>query len=580
MNIFNQLRQDVIGAVSRIAEDFNINLDTQSITIETPKDPLNGDLSTNAAMVCTKAFKKNPREIAGIIKEGLQGLDYIAHIEIAGPGFLNFTINLSTWQQCIADILESGTKYGDSSMGEGQKINIEYVSANPTGPMHIGHARGAVYGDALSRLLAKCGYNVTKEYYVNDAGSQIDILAQSVFLRYKEQLTGQTQEITEGLYPGEYLIPLGKELVEQYGDSLIHKDISEILKPIKDFSVSRMLDLIRSDLADLGIKHDVFTYETELHRAGQIEKAIEKLNTKGLIYEGELDPPKGMPAKDWKPRKQLLFKSTDFGDDQDRPLKKHDQKWTYFAADIAYADHKIQRGFDSLVVILGADHGGYVKRMEAVIEAIGDSKVAKDIKICQLVNFMLKGEPIKMSKRAGSFTTVRDVIGEVGSDVIRFMMLTRKNDMIMDFDLEQVKEQSKENPIFYVQYAFVRAKSIIHNSKTQASNAYEMFIKNKYDLTILETEEEIRLIKLLASWPKMVESAALYYEPHRIAFFLQNVAATFHSLWNLGKENNDYRFIIEDNPNLTSARLALATAVMHIIHSGLKIIGIAPLDKM
>lgn len=579
MNLFNKVKQDVLNAVQAKMTNIDIN-DLNAVTVESPRDPLHGDLATNAAMVIAKILQKNPREVALELKDALAGIDYIAHIEVAGPGFINFTLKYEEWQRCIQSILELGKKYGDSTIGNGIKVNIEYVSANPTGPVHIGHARGAVYGDALALLLKKCGHDVTKEFYINDFGGQIDILARSAYLRYKECATKQQIQVPEGFYPGDYLISVGETLYEEYGDSLLTKPEGEYLQAVKTVAVAKMLELIKEDLGALGIKHDVFMSEKMLHDTGKIDKAVERLKNVGLIYKGVLEMPKGKQTDDWEAREQLLFKSTAYGDDQDRPIQKADGSWTYLAADMAYMLDKIERNFDEIVMVLGADHSGYVKRIEALSDALSSGKIHANVKICQLVNYLKNGVPAKMSKRSGSFATVSDVINEVGKDIVRFMMLTRKNDASMDFDFDKVKEQSKDNPVFYVQYAYVRAKSIIHNSKEQLPEAYTNFINNKIDLSLLNTEDEIQLVKLLASWPRVVESAAQHFEPHRIAFFLQDVAARFHSLWNLGNDDRSFRFIIAENAQLTTARLGLTTAVMHVINSGLDVIGVMPMEKM
>jgi arginyl-tRNA synthetase len=577
MHIFQRLRDDVIKAASSITDTTE---HFANIAIETPKDRLNGDLSTNAAMILAPKLKASPRAVAIKLKESLEKLSYIRDIEIAGAGFINFTLDPIEWQKALGQILAQGINYGCSSIGAGQRVNVEYVSANPTGPMHIGHARGAVYGDALARLLLKSGYDVTKEYYVNDAGSQVLDLARTVFLRYKERCTGKSAQIPEGLYPGEYLIPLGAKLAEKYGDKFLSQTEPEYLPIISGFAISEMLELIKSDLRELGIEHDVFFSEKSLHDDKKIQPSLAKLEQQGLIYTGVLPPPKGKTKEGWEEKSQLLFRSTDFGDDQDRPLQKSDNNWTYFASDIAYAADKILRGFKSLVFVLGADHGGYVKRLEAIVKALSDDRVTCEVKLCQLVNYLENGNSIKMSKRSGNFTTVRDVVHEVGKDIIRFMMLTRKNDIGLDFDLVKVKEQSKDNPVFYVQYAYVRARSIIANTKTQLPEAYTIFANGDLDLGLLSSQEEMEFIKLLASWPKVLEGAAKHFEPHRVAFYLQVVASSFHALWNLGKENNNYRFIIENDPALTASRLALITAMNNVIGCGFDIIGVEALEKM
>lgn len=579
MNIYQLLRQDIIAAALNILGDIPENL-IKSIVVEMPKEASNGDLSTNASMVLAKEFKKNPLGIASLLSEKLSPLPYIAKIDIAGPGFINFTIQPSKWHEAINDIIAHGTKYGENNLGNGESINVEYASPNPTGPMHIGHARGAVYGDALARILTKCGYKVTKEYYVNDAGGQVLDLARTVFLRYKEAYTGKAVTIPSGLYPGEYLCPIGKKLAAEYGDKLLNIEEKEYLPIIKKFAIAEMLEIIKSNLLELGISHDVFFSEQSLYDDNKVEEAVEKLKKLDLVYEGSLPPPKGEPQENWESRPQLLFRSTNFGDDQDRALQKSDKSWTYFAGDIGYTANKIARGFKQIIFVLGADHGGYVKRIKAVVESLSSGAVKSEVKLCQLVNFVENGVPIKMSKRAGAFTTTQDVVNEVGKDVIRFMMMTRKNDIILDFDLAKVKEQSKDNPVFYVQYAYVRAGSIINNAASQLPESYQKLENKQYDLSLLSSKEELELIKLLASFPKVIEGAALHFEPHRIAFYLQSIASLFHSLWNLGKENNNYRFIIENNIELTASRLALIKAMQQVIHAGFDIIGVDIINKM
>ncbi|MFP3120747.1 arginine--tRNA ligase [Rickettsia sp. R2] len=576
MNIFNQLKQDIIVASRQLYNNQEI---ANTATIETPKDSFNGDLSSNIAMIIAAKESIAPREVALKFKEVLITLPYIASIEIAGPGFINFTIKADSWQASIKDILQHEEKFFEIDIDRSRNINIEYVSANPTGPMHIGHARGAVYGDVLARILQKVSYSVTKEYYVNDAGSQINDLVSTVLLRYKEAL-GEQITIPTGLYPGEYLIPLGQILAKEYGNKLLTMNDAERFKIIKSFAVEKMLDLNRKDLADLGIKHDIFFSEQSLHDKGEIEETVKLLERMGLIYEGTLPAPKGKIHEEWDNRVQKLFKSTKYGDSQDRPIEKADGSWSYFASDLAYAKDKIERGANHLIYVLGADHSGYVKRIEAIVKALGKEQVKVDVKICQLVNFVENGVPVKMSKRLGSFASVQDVNHEVGKDIIRFMMLTRQNDKPLDFDLVKVKEQSRENPIFYVQYAHVRTISILSKARELMPESYNNFESGKYDLSLLSSEEEIEIIKLLASWTKTLEASAKYFEPHRIAFYLINLASKFHSMWNFGKENSDYRFVIESNKELTLARLALASAIQKVIASGLEVIGVEPMNKM
>jgi arginyl-tRNA synthetase len=577
MNIFKELGSDLKKIGLQLCSDEKIWSQT---TIEAPKDQLNGDISTNIAMIIASKEGGNPREIALKFKELLSEIPYIAHIEVAGPGFINFTIKADKWHSCIRSILNNDADFWEMNVGKGEKVNIEYVSANPTGPMHIGHARGAVYGDVLANILIKCGYDVTREYYINDAGSQIDTLIESSILRYQEAYNGKNVEIPEGLYPGEYLKEVGEKLAEKYQGKLLDMDKALMKKEVKDFVVDEMMILIKSDLSQLGVHHNVFFSEQSLHAENKIENAVEILKKKGLIYNGILPAPKGKIHNEWEEKEQMLFKSSEFGDEQDRPVQKNNGDWSYLAADFAYAKDKIDRGFQNLIYILGADHSGYIKRIKAVISALSDGKVASDIRTSQLVNFVKDGQPMKMSKRSGNFMTVRDVVSEVGRDIVRFIMLTRRNDMALDFDFDKVKEQSKDNPVFYVQYAHVRSKSIMAKAMDTIPEAYAKFESDDFDLSLLDSEEEIQLIKLLASWPKVLVSSAKHREPQRVAYFLIDVASRFHSIWNLGKENKDYRFNIEDNVELTAARLALAESVRKIIASGFEIIGVTPLDKM
>lgn len=576
MNIFNKLKHDIITASTQLYNNSEI---ANHASIETPKDNFNGDLSSNIAMIIAAKENVPPREVALKFKEILSELPYIASIEIAGPGFINFTIKADSWHTAIKDILQNESKFFEIDVDKNKNINIEYVSANPTGPMHIGHARGAVYGDVLANILKKVGYPVTKEYYINDAGLQINDLVSTVILRYREAL-GEKITITEGLYPGEYLIPVGQALAKKYGDKLLNMDELERFKIVKNFAIQKMLDLNKEDLKELGVKHDVFFSEQTLHDNGKIEKTVKLLTDMGLIYEGSVPAPKGKVHAEWENRTQELFKSTKYGDDQDRPIRKADGSWTYFASDLAYAKDKIDRRANHLIYVLGADHSGYVKRIEAIVKALGKEQVKVDVKICQLVNFVENGVPVKMSKRLGTFASVQDVNHEVGKDIIRFMMLTRENNKTLDFDLIKVKEQSKENPIFYVQYAHVRTLSILSKAMETIPQSYNSFEAGTYDLSLLSSEEEIEIIKLLASWTKTLETAAKYFEPHRVAFYLINLASKFHALWNFGKENNDYRFIIENNVELTTARLALAKAIQKIIASGLEVIGVEPMERM
>ncbi len=582
MNLFNEIRKKIISALQALEKEKKIpaGIDFSSVTAEPPRDASHGDIATNAAMVLAKPAKMNPRAIAELIAAELEKEENIETVEIAGPGFINLRLGAKAWRSIVPVILEQGMDFGNSDLGEKQLLNVEFVSANPTGPMHIGHARGAVFGDALARLLSKVGYNVVREYYINDAGSQVDTLARSAYLRYLEAL-GEKITIPEGLYPGEYLKPAGERLKEKYNDSLRTQSEAEYLPVVKAETLAAMLDLIKKDLADLGIEHDVFVSEKSLHDAGAIDETLKLMQSKGLVYRGVLEPPKGKTPEDWEPREQTLFRATDFGDDVDRPLQKSDGSWTYFAADIAYHADKLKRGFNHMLLELGSDHFGYLKRLKAAVAALSDNKATLEIKFHAIVNFMENGVPLKMSKRKGTFATVRDVIDEVGKDIIRFIMLTRKNDMVLDFDLAKVKEQSKDNPIFYVQYAHARTQSIRRMAQQECPEAVKLADKRDISLlNLIESEEELQLLKRMAEWPRLVEAAALSYEPHRIAFYLQELAAEFHGLWNKGKDNAILRFIIADNVELSAARLMLVEAFANVIASGLDVFCIEAKKEM
>ncbi|MGH6975465.1 MAG: arginine--tRNA ligase, partial [Stellaceae bacterium] len=524
---------------------------------------------------------KKPRELAEAIAEKLRAEPTVEKVDVAGPGFINLTLKTHVWGEELRVALALGSDYGRSDMGAAEKVNVEYVSANPTGPMHVGHGRGAVVGDALAALLRKTGHAVAREYYVNDAGAQVDALARSVHLRYREALGEKVGEIPDGLYLGEYLIETGAALAQRDGNKWLGRPESEWLPPVRDFAIAEMLTLIRGDLASLGIEFDVFTSERKLVTAGAIEEVITELEKQGLIYVGTLEPPKGMLPEDWEKRPQMLFRSTSFGDDVDRPIKKADGSWTYFAADIAYHWDKVKRGFADMIDVWGADHGGYVKRMQAVVKALTQSKAALDVKLCQMVNLSDGGQPVRMSKRAGNFVTLRDVIERVGKDVVRFVMLTRRNDQTLDFDFAKVVEQSKDNPVFYVQYAHARARSVMRLA-AQHFGADELTPATlaRGPLTQLADADEIALVRLLAQWPRTVEGAAQMHEPHRIAFYLQDVAASFHALWNKGNTDAGLRFVVESQRELTRARLALVQAVAFVIASGLKVIGVTPAEEL
>ncbi len=580
MNRFEQVREGILGCVHELVEEGYVPGDVpmDAITAEPPKDKSHGDIATNAAMVLAKPAKKNPREIAEKLVEKCERLDGIAQIQIAGPGFINLTFTHAFWQRLITVILEEGIAYGTTDSGRGTKVNVEYVSANPTGPMHIGHARGAVVGDVLANVLAKAGYDVTREYYINDAGAQVDTLARSAYLRYREAC-GEAIEIPEGYYPGDYLKVVGQSLQAKHGNDLLEHEEAEWLPVVKNVALQAMLELIRQDLADLGVHHDVFTSEQFLHDAGAIETAIGELETIGLVYEGVLEPPKGKQPEDWEPREQTLFKSTMFGDDVDRPLKKADGSYTYFAADIAYLKHKLGRGFEHLVLGLGADHGGYVKRMKAATKALSHGKVDIQIILHQLVKLFENGREFKMSKRAGTFVTVRDMIDTVGKDPLRFTMLTRKADAVLDFDVALALEQTKDNPVFYVQYAHARIHSVLRHAFELVGPDVRDRIKLA-DFSLLQQEAELHLLKTMAEWPRVVDMAAKHAEPHRIAYYLQTLASDFHQLWTIGNKDAAMRFITPEDEMTTLARLAMITACATTIASGLHVMGVEPVERM
>ncbi|MEX0406583.1 arginine--tRNA ligase [Aquibium sp. LZ166] len=584
MNIFADFHDRISAAILSIGlktvDGSDLNL--SRITVEPPRDAAHGDLATNAAMVLSKAVGENPRALAQKIAERLQQEPEVARVEIAGPGFINLSLDDAFWQARLREILSAGHAYGRSTIGQGRKVNVEYVSANPTGPMHVGHCRGAVVGDTLANLLAFAGYEVTKEYYINDAGSQIDVLGRSVMLRYREALGENIGEIPAGLYPGEYLKPVAKALLDEYGSGLLGMSEEKALAIIRDATIDAMMEMIRADLAALNVRHDVFFSERSLHagNGGKIRSAITDLTLSGHVYKGKLPPPKGQKPEDWEDREQTLFRSTEVGDDIDRPLVKSDGTFTYFAADVAYMKDKYERGFEELIFVLGADHGGYVKRLEALAKALsgGDLKVA--VLLCQLVKLYRNGEPVRMSKRSGEFVTLRDVVDEVGRDPIRFMMLYRKNDAPLDFDFAKVTEQSKDNPVFYVQYATARCHSVFRQAAEQLGG--ETFDRETLGAAAsnLSDEAEIAMVKKLAEYPRLIEGAALAHEPHRIAFYLYDVASAFHALWNRGTDNSDLRFLKVNDPVLTRARLGLVQAVLDVLRSGLTLLGTDAPEEM
>ncbi len=583
MNVFTHFRGVVEAALDSLSAsgDLPENLDYKNLTVEPPRDASHGDLATNAAMVLAKQAGSNPRAIAGLLAPALEANADIETVEIAGPGFINMRLAASFWQNQVASILKAGGDYGNSSVGGGEKVNVEYVSANPTGPMHVGHVRGAVFGDALANLLAKAGFDVTKEYVINDAGSQIETLARSVHLRYREAFGEDIGEIPEGLYPGDYLVPVGQALKEKYGDKLLNAPEEEWLPVVRLEATAAMMALIKEDLKALGVEQDVFFSERTLHETGRVADAIEDLRGRGHIYEGVLEPPKGKKPEGWEPREQTLFRATAFGDDVDRPLQKSNGDYTYFAADIAYHYDKYQRGFCKMIDVWGADHTGYVKRMVTAVRALADD-AHLDVKICQLVRLLRDGEPVKMSKRAGNFVTLREVVDEVGRDVTRFIMLTRKNDASLDFDFNKVMEQSKDNPVFYVQYAHARVNSVVKNRVAEFFPGLDTAdaVLESADISLLTDEAELALIKQCSAFPRIIEAAAEAHEPHRIAFFLYDLASEFHSLWNKGNERAELRFVIDGNEALTKARLAMIRAVAIVIANGLAVLGVKPVEEM
>ncbi len=622
MNVFAEIRDLVLDCLTKMQNvgDLPAGLDFTNITVEPSRDKLHGDMATNAALVLGKACGQNPRELADKLATRLRDDGRIDNIDIAGPGFLNLNLNIRVWHKLMISIMNDRTKFGNSKKGKGKKVNVEYVSANPTGPLHVGHARGAIFGDALANLLKFSGYKVTREYYVNDGGAQVDVLARSVYLHYEEANKVDMRFVEdgkifslketfarEGMYPGDYLEDVGKALAKKYGSKFSGGLSDEGLLIFRDFAIVEMMKLIKSDLRLLGINMDNFFSEKSLYETDKIDFAVDVLKEKGLIYQGTLPPPKGKQLEDWEARKQTLFKSTYYGDDVDRPIKKHDGSWTYFTPDIAYHYDKIDRGYDRLINVFGADHGGYVKRMKAAVSALSDDKVDFDIKTVNLVKLLKNGEPYKMSKRADNFIGLRDLLKKVDVGVVRFVMLTRKNDAELDFDVEKVLEQSKENSVYYVQYAYARVQSVLRkigptiilnlmfenhpfnksiNLKGKKISQVKMVLNMIFstldyeDFSILEHKNELALIKKMAEWPRLVELAAEHNEPHRIAFYLTELAATFHSFWNSGKDNSDLSIIHAKDINHMLVRLALLSAVEITLSCGLKILGVKRMGKL
>ncbi len=582
MNLFADIRSLIIASLEDLAAQNVIpaDLDFGNVTVEPPRDPAHGDMATNAAMALAKKAKVAPRDLAAQLAPKLAEDARIEGADIAGPGFINLRLSPMIWLEAFSAALKDGERFGAGSEGAGKRVNVEYVSANPTGPLHVGHTRGAVFGDALASLLDFAGWDVTREYYINDGGSQVDTLARSAHLRYQEA-HGRKIEIVEGLYPGDYLVPVGEALKAEFGDSLLDAPEAEWLPKVRPFATDRMMDLVRSDLKSLGVEMDVFFSEKSLYGSGRIEEAIETLKKRDLVYWGTLPKPKGKVPDDWKPREQWLFRSTAYGDDEDRPVQKADGAWAYFAPDIAYHYDKVERGFDRLIDIFGADHGGYVKRMNAAVAALSDNRVPLEIKLCQLVRLFKDGEPFKMSKRAGTFVTLRDVIDEVGPDVTRFVMLTRKNDAQLDFDFAKALEQSKDNPVFYVQYAHARiASALREGAKKFGDDAVTDDALATTDLSALSHPGQVALTRKIAEWPRLVEGAAEAAEPHRLAFFLYEIASLFHAHYHEGRDDASLRFVVEDDRAGSLARLAMIRAVAVVIANGLTILGVTPLKEM
>ncbi|MGI9501137.1 MAG: arginine--tRNA ligase [Geminicoccaceae bacterium] len=581
MNLFEQLRQDILQTIAtrQAAGDLPADLATNRVTAEPPRDASHGDAATNAALVLAKPAKMAPMAIAEMLAVDLAEVEGVAGVEIAKPGFVNLRLRDDVWREQVRLALASGKDYGPSDLGRGEAVNVEYCSANPTGPLHVGHGRGTVFGDALANLLEKMGFAVTREYYVNDGGIQIDHLARSVHYRYLEVLDAAPAEPPEGMYPGDYLIPLARKIAGDDKERWLHADEADWMPVFRTRAIAAMMTMIKDDLAALGVHHDLFVSEAALVAEGKIDEAFTLLENMGLIYEGTLPPPKGKPVDDWEPVSLLLFKSTDYGDDIDRPLRSSSGELTYFAKDLACHFNKIRRGARQLIDVFGADHGGYVKRMRAAVKAMSRGEATLDVRLCQLVNLMDGGQPIRMSKRAGRIVTLRDVVDEVGKDVVRFIMLTRKNDAPLDFDLAEVTEKSRDNPVFYVQYAHARIRSVQRNAEDMGLPIEPSQLKDA-DLGLLGDPAELALIRQLAQYPRILASAAAHHEPHRIAFYLGDLAASFHALWNQGKEQSELRFLIPDAAPTSMARLALIGAVRIVIASGLDIIGVEPVEEM
>ena len=574
-------RVHAICAALAIEGNWPDGVDFSRVVVEPPRDASHGDMATNAAMVLAKEARAKPRDLADKIAEKLRADALVASVDVAGPGFINLTLKPQVWADALRTVVSEGEAYGRSAIGKAEKVNVEYVSANPTGPMHVGHCRGAVFGDALCSLLQFAGYDVTREYYINDAGAQVDVLGRSAYLRYREALGENIGAIPEGLYPGDYLVPVGQALAAEYGDKLKAMSENVWLPIVRAKAIMMMMEMIKGDLAALHIKHDVFFSERSLIDTGnnKVTETIDFLRSKGDVYEGRLPPPKGGPVEDYEDREQTLFRATKYGDDVDRPLMKSDGSYTYFASDIANHKNKFDRGFTNLIDVFGADHGGYIKRMQAAVKAVTAGQAALDVKIVQLVKLLRDGEPVKMSKRSGEFVTLREVVDEVGSDAVRFMMLFRKNDAVLDFDLAKVIEQSKDNAVFYVQYGHARGHSIFKNAREVVPDLPEDGAARAAYLADAAVERltdpaELSLLKLLALYPRMVEAAAVAHEPHRIAFYLYDLASEFHALWTRGRDLPYLRFIINNDAEIARARLAMVQGVVSVLASGLAVLGV------
>jgi arginyl-tRNA synthetase len=580
MNCYTLIKQKILNVITHLQTkgDLPSDLKVEAITVEPPKTREHGEMSTNVAMVLAKAVGQSPRALADLFLNHIQNIDEIRTAEIAGAGFINMRLHSEFWYSHLRTILKEKESYGSSDIGQGQTMNVEYVSVNPTGPMHAGHGRVAIVGDAMAALMEKGGYEVTREYYINDGGGQAETLARSAYLRYLEALGQDIGEIPAGLYPGDYLKPVGEAIAKNYGDAFKDKQEEEYLSFFETYAIDAMMDLIRDDLDLIGIQHDVFTSETAIVNEGAVEDVMDMLEEKGLIYIGVLEVPKGIEVDDWAAEPQLLFRSTQFGDDVDRVLKRNNGEWTYFAKDIAYHFDKFERGYNYQINVWGADHAGYIKRMLAAVKALSDNTVTLDIKTCQMVNLMQGGEPLKMSKRSGTFVTLRDVVEAVGKDVIRFVMLMRRNDAMLDFDFEKVKEQSKDNPVFYVQYAHARVYSVLRQAENQMGKVDDDQLQTA-DFKHLNSDHELALIQVLAGWPRCVEGSVIHREPHRIGGYLYELAGALHALWNQGKDDATLRFIVDDKA-VTLARLALLKAVAIVIASGLNLFGVEPLKEM